>query len=263
MRRFPLAVAALLLLAACGKKDASVLPDSWEVSLARAGTAWIAKDFARTYALCENGFAIAMKVMDRGRALTALDCMGEAAVKQEQLAKPLPHYEKFVAEFGRAMPVGPVRHRILNNHAVLLHESGRRDEAVEALREVVAASERSAGPVHMAAVRNLAIAWYGAASDPEAKAWVGEKGAWIQARLAPDVASRVGGLRGSGAALEALVAIGDRQALDATPAWRRLAAEAKEREEDLDRHDPMWRKLCETIVLGEIGLVACFRELSP
>ena len=254
----------LVLLAGCGRKPQAVLPDSWEVSLARAGEAWIAKDWARTWALCENGFAIASKERKLDPALLALDCLGETAVKQEQPAKALPSYTRFLADHGGAMEGHAARFRVRNNHAVLLQLSGRSDEAVAGLRETLAAAE-SPGPinypVYLAIARNLAIAWYGAASSAEAKAWVVDTGTWIQEYLEPDPASRVARHRGSTRALEALIAIRERQALERTPRWRRLVEATGPREEDLDRHDPMWRRLCETIRLGEIGLVACLREL--
>ena len=41
-------------------------------------------------------------------------------------------------------------------------------------------------PVFLTLVRNLALAWYGSASSPEAKAWVSETGAWLEERLGPD-----------------------------------------------------------------------------
>lgn len=254
-----------LLLAGCGRKNAAVLPDSWEVSLARAGEAWIAKDWARTWSLCENAFTIAAKTKALAPSLLALDCLGETAVKQEQPGKALPFYAKFLADHRGAMATHTARFRIRNNHAVLLHGSGKADEAVAELREVVAAAESGPinYPVFLALVRNLAIAWYGSASSPEAKAWVRETGTWLQERLGPDAASRIGGHRGATRALEALIAIGERQALEETPPWRRLVEETRGLEEDLDRQDPIWRRLCETIKLGEIGLVACMRELSP
>jgi hypothetical protein len=255
---------ALALLAACGKKPQAVLPDTWEVSLAKAGEAWVAKDWARTWALCENGFAIAAKERKLDPTLLALDCLGETAVKQEQPAKALPFYTRFLADHGRAMEGHTARFRVRNNHAVLLQLSGQSDEAVAGLREVLAAAE-SPGPinypVYMTMTRNLAIAWYGAASGAEARAWASETGGWIQESLEPVPADRVSRYRGSTRALEALIAIGERQALETTPAWRRLVEATGPREEELDKHDPLWRRLCETIKLGEIGLVACLREL--
>jgi tetratricopeptide (TPR) repeat protein len=235
------------------------------VSLARAGEAWIAKDLARTWTLCENAFTIAAAQKKLAPSLNALDCLGEVAVKQGQAVKALPFYTKFLADHGAAMATHTARFRIRNNRAVLLHESGKFDEAIAGLREVVAAAEDPGPinyPVYLTLARNLAIAWYGAASGAEAKAWVGETGAWLQEKLEPDPAGRIGGYRGSTRALEALIAIGERQANGATPQWRQLVEQVRGREEELEKHDPLWRRLCETIKLGEIGLVACVRELS-
>jgi hypothetical protein len=216
-------IAALLLVpflvAACGRKSTAVLPDSWEVSLAKAGEAWIAKDWARTWTLCENAFTIASKTKALAPSLNALDCLGETAVKQDQPGKALPFYAKFLADHRGAMATHTARFRIRNNHAVLLHGSGKADEAVAELREVVAAAESGPinYPVYLALVRNLALAWYGSASSPEAKAWVRETGTWLQERLEPDAATRIGGHRGATRALEALIAIGERQALEERP----------------------------------------------
>jgi tetratricopeptide (TPR) repeat protein len=259
-----------LALAGCGKKNANVLPDTWEVSLARAGDAWIAKDWARTWTLCENAYAIASKARKQEPTLVSLDCLGEAALKQEQAAKALPFYTKFLADQGAAMNRHAARHRIRNNHAVLLYESGKPDEAIAALRETIAAADEAGTgitgpqghPVYMTLVRNLAIAWYGAASGAEAKAWVRDIGGWLQEKLEADPANRIGAYRGSTKALEALIAIGERQAQESTPQWRRIVEEARGREEELEKHDPLWRRLCETVKIGEIGLVACMRELS-
>ncbi len=270
MRRLALALAASLLVVACGRKNANVLPDSWEVSLARAGDAWIAKDWARTWTLCENAFAIASKARKQEPTLVSLDCLGETAVKQGQAAKALPFYTKFLADQGSAMDRHTARHRIRNNHAVLLFESGKRDEGIAALRETLAAADESGTgitgpqgyPVYMTMVRNLAIAWYGAASSAEARAWVSDIGGWLQERIEPDPPNRIAQYRGGARALEALIAIGERQALEATPQWRHLVEATKGREEELEKHDPMWRRLCETAKMGEIGFVACLRELS-
>jgi hypothetical protein len=255
---------ALALIAGCGKKNAAVLPDSWEVSLARAGDAWIAKDLARTWTLCENAFAIAGKQGKLAPSLNALDCLGETAVKQGQAVKALPFYTKFLADHRAAMATHTARFRVRNNHAVLLHESGKLDEAIAGLREVVAAAEDPGPinyPVYFTLARNLAIAWYGAASSPEAKAWVNETGIWLQEKLEPDPAGRIGSYRGATRALEALIAIGERQANGATPQWRQIVEQVRAIEEEREKQDPLWRRLCETIKLGEIGLVACLREL--
>ena len=256
---------AVVLLASCGKKPVSVLPDSWEVSLARAGEAWIAKDWARTWALCENAFTIAGKKKELAPSLNALDCLGETAVKQDQATRALPYYAKFLADHAGAMATHTARFRIRNNHGALLHESGKQDEAVTALRDAVAAAESGPinYPVFLTLVRNLAIAWYGSASSPEAKEWVRETGAWLEGKLEPDAAIRISGHRGATRAFEALIAIGERQAHDATPKWRRLVGETRGLEEELEKQDPMWRRICETIKLGEIGMVACMRELAP
>jgi len=256
---------AFALLAGCGKKNAAVLPDTWEVSLARAGEAWIGKDLARTWTLCENAFTIAAKQGKLAPSLNALDCLGETAVKQGQAVKALPSYTKFLADHGAAMATHTARFRIRNNHAVLLHESGKLDEAIAGLREVVAAAEDPGPinyPVFLTLARNLAIAWYGAASGSEAKAWVGETGTWLHEKLEPNPAARISAYRGTTRAMEALITIGERQANGATPQWRQLVEQVRGLEEELEKHDPMWRRLCETIKLGEIGLVACIRELS-
>lgn len=255
---------AATLLAGCGKKNAAVLPDTWEVSLARAGEAWIAKDMPRTWSLCENAFAIASKAKSLAPSLTALDCLGEVAVKQGDARKALPFYGKFLADHGKALETHTARFRVRNNHAVLLFESGKTDEAVAQLRETVADAESGTinYPVFLTLVRNLALAWYGAASSAEAKAWVNETGAWLEEKLAPDPALRIAAHRGSTKALEALIAIGERQAHEATPRWRQIVEVTRGKEEDLEKHDPTWRRLCETTKLGEIGFVACIRELS-
>ena len=263
--RLLLAVVLLpIALSGCGKKNAAVLPDSWEVSLARAGEAWIAKDMPRAWALCENAFAIASKASKLDPALTSLDCLGEVAVKQGEATKSLPFAAKFIADHGRALETHTARFRVRNNHAVLLFESGKPDEAVARFREVVADAESGTinFPVFLTLVRNLALAWYGSASSPEAKAWVSETGAWLEERLGPDPAFRIAAHRGSTKALEALIAIGERQAHEATPRWRRIVEVTRGKEEDLEKHDPTWRRLCETNKLGEIGFVACIRELS-
>ena len=101
--RLLLAVVLLpIALSGCGKKNAAVLPDSWEVSLARAGEAWIAKDMPRAWALCENAFAIASKASKLDPALTSLDCLGEVAVKQGEATKSLPFAAKFIAAYRAA-----------------------------------------------------------------------------------------------------------------------------------------------------------------
>lgn len=258
-------VLAATLLAGCGKKNAAVLPDSWEVSLARAGEAWIAKDTPRTWTLCENAFTIASKARKLDPSLTALDCLGEVAAKQGDARKALPFYAKFLADHGKALDTHAARFRVRNNHAVLLFESGKTDEGVAQLREVLADAESGTinYPVFLTLVRNLALAWYGSASGPDAKAWVNETGTWLEEKLGTDPAHRIATHRGSTKALDALIAIGERQANEATPRWRRIVEVTRSREEDLEKHDPTWRRLCETTKLGEIGFVACIRELSP
>ena len=84
------ALAAAALLAACGK-GSTTMPDTWEVSVSRAGSAWMAKDLPRVYALCENAFVIAHKARDAAKAATAVQCLTHAAAERKEIAKAAPH----------------------------------------------------------------------------------------------------------------------------------------------------------------------------
>lgn len=265
MRRLAHAAAAAILVAACGKFGSS-LPDTWKASVEAGASAWKAREYARSYALCEHAFKLADAAKDSAQALGALDCLFESAVHLKEVPKTAPHLKRYVEAYLDPAGQGNATRRLRNNLGTTLVEAGQREEGLAVLRALhddwaFADGKPMQAAQYLVVVRNLAIAWSDRASSPEARTFVKLTGGWLEEQLGGDRRGNVMQMLGSARALDALIALGEQQANESTPAWRNLAAALHEKETAAMQHDTLWGQLCHEVALTQIRATTCYRQL--
>jgi tetratricopeptide (TPR) repeat protein len=259
-----IAIALAAALGACSRGPGG--PASYDEAMRPVSGLWTLSRWGEVFALCEHAFRHGEKD-GQGRAVLALDCLGESSARQGKPERALPYFNKFFKDDRKQLEQVDARARLANNHGVLLIESGKREEGLARLREAFEAVEDEPVNVFSASyassramvVKNLARAYYDRASEPTVRSWVREQGEWYRDYM--QVNAPVGRVKvGPAAALEALVAIGRRQANPDTPAWEAQIREWEPLEDAIVSHTPTSARACET---SPTGLEVCLRELKP
>lgn len=252
----------LLLLAACGRFEQEL---THEQVMARVKEAWFQKRWADVRDLCEKAFARADKAGNAAEAVETGDCAIEGATRTGKPEKALPVYAKLFGPYESKLGATS-RFRLANNYAVTLVETGQREAGVKRLLEAIEATADAprrqgnftADSTRAHLVRNVARLYYDRASEPAVKAWVVEQAAWYV-----DYMERhrdgVSNALGTAGAMDAIAAIGKRQANPETPAWDALVQEWEPKEEVAGRHDPTWMRFCDGFATFR---EMCFREVK-
>ena len=263
IRTILVVLAAAATVGACSRTPAG--PANWSEAMAPVRNLWTLSKWSEVFNVCEKAFPLGEKE-GQGRGVMALDCLAEAAARQGKPEKALPHYEKFFNDGAAQLQQVDATYRIANNHGVLLVEAGKREAGIARLRQALEAvtdddvppGGRNFGMPRALIVKNLARAYYDRASEPQVRAWVVEQGEWFRDYI--ESRKRGGPYAvGAGGALEALVAIGRRQANLDTPAWEALLREWEPVEERLYTQNPTLLRTCET---NAINLEVCLLEVK-
>ena len=258
------------LLAACGSgPPAPSEPANFDEAMKLASTKWEGHRWGEVFAACDTAFRYADRTGSR-RAIVAADCAAEAASRMGKPELGLPHYQRIVEVHGESLRTHSGGQRVANNLGVLLIGRGRRDEGVTHLEWALetytgipySSTFGRAFTTRATIVRNLARAYYGTASRPEVRAWVQEQGTMLHEHMARNAGSAHLAMGGS-AALDALAAIGRRQANVDTPAWEAQARASEPLEADIAAAQPHLMRACEDIPLRTTVMQACMRELAP
>ncbi len=259
-----------LAVAGCGRgADAPAGPATHEEAMTLASKAWELNRWTEVFAACEKAFALAEKERGAG-VVRATECATEAAARAGRPAIALPLLERLAETHAERLRTASGRLRLANNHGVLLIEQGRRAEGVArlewALRDFEGASYATSGAstfkLRAALVANLARAYYATASDPAVRAWVEEQASFLHDHMDPKVRGAQFAM-GAAAALDALVAIGKRQANTNTPAWEARIRDWEPLEEEIAAKAPHLARPCEDVPLRTTVMEACLRELAP
>jgi hypothetical protein len=267
-------IAALMalaaLLSACGRgPPAPAEPANFDEAMKLASTKWETRRWSEVFAACDTAFRHADRTASR-RAIVAADCAAEAAARMGRPELGLPHYQRIVEVHGESLRTHSGGQRVANNLGVLLIERGRRDEGIARLEWALetytgipyASTFGRAFTTRATIVKNLARAYYATASRPEIRAWVQEQGTMLQEHMARNAGSAHLAMGGS-SALDALSAIGRRQANVDTPAWDAQARAAEPVEASVAATQPHLAQACEDIPLRTTVMQVCMRELAP
>jgi len=263
-------MALAALLAACGRgPTAPAEPANFDEAMKLASTKWELHRWGEVFAACDTAFRYADRSGSR-RAIVAADCAAEAAARMGKPELGLPHYQRIVEVHGESLRTHSGGQRIANNLGVLLIERGRRDEGVARLEWALetysgipyASTFGRSFTTRATLVKNLARAYYETASRPAVRAWVHEQGTMLRDHMALNARSAHLAMGGS-AALDALAAIGRRQADMDTPAWEAQARAHEPLEADIEARQPNLAQACEDIPLRTTVMQACMRELAP
>lgn len=261
-------LAAAAAIGGCGRGPATTPgPANFQDAMAEASRQFQLNRWQEAFAACDAAFRHADRAGAAG-VVTATDCAAVAAARLGRPALALPHHERLFAAHAERLRNASGRHRLANNFGVLLVEAGRRQEGIERLEWAL---EAYAGtPYHIAAygafparatvVKNLARAYYETASDPAVRAWVPEQASWLQEHMTRN-RNGVNLSMGAASALDALAAIGRRQANTDTPAWEALVREWEPLEEEIATAHPALAAACESVEIRGTVIAACMREL--
>ena len=266
------AFSALLIAAAiagCGRaREAPSAPKTYEEAMIAASRQWELNRWTEVFAACDRAFSFADRDRDP-RVVRAVECAAEAAARKGTPELALPHYERLVAAHAEALRTANGRHRLANNHGVLLIEKGRRAEGIArlewALRDFSLADYATSGyrsfSVRATIVKNLARAYYDRASEPAIRAWVQEQGTLLSEHMDPKVRGAQFAM-GASSALASLVVIGLRQANTDTPAWEARIREWEPLEEEIAAVQPSLARACEDVPLRTTMMETCLREVA-
>ncbi len=262
--------ALAILLAACGRGPAAPAePASFDEAMKLASTKWELHRWSEIFAACDTAFRHADRAGDR-RAALAVDCAAEAAARMGMPELALPHYQRLFAAYEDSMRTRSGGQRLANNYGVLLIGRGRRDEGVARLEWALdtyagipwSSTGGRAFTTRATIVKNLARAYYETASRPAIRAWVQENGSMLKEHLERNRGAAHLAMGGA-SALDALSAIGRRQANTETPAWDAMAREREPLEAEVAATHPELSEACEDIPLRTTVMRACMRELEP
>jgi hypothetical protein len=265
-----LAIAAALVSPGCSRSPATpAAPTNYGEAMTVASAQLALNHWSEVFAACDLAFKYADREGD-ARVVSATECVGESAARMGRPALALPHHERLFGAYEERLRYSSGRHRLANNYGVLLIRQGRREQGMAVLRDAMQVyagtpyhiGSWSSFPARAMIVKNLARAWYGTASDPEAREWVREQGAAFLAHMEAHEGS-VHLSMGASAAMRALVEIGRRQALAETPAWEAAASAWEPLEAQIDARSPQLARGCENLPLRELLLEVCMRELEP
>lgn len=260
-----------LAIAGCGRGPAApAYPKDYQDAQKQIAGLWALNRWQPVFAACEAAFRNADQERNAGRAIWAMECLAESASRLGKPALALPHYERLFAAYAANLRTASGRHRLANNHGVLLIEGGQREKGIARLREAMGAHADSpyhidsgfSAPARALMVRNLARALYGSASDPAVREWVDEQGEYYRATMERNRQAVHLGM-GSAAALDALSTIGRRQANVKTPAWDAMVREWEPLEEEIARDAPQKVRACENLPLRDVMMEVCMLELKP
>ena len=263
-------VFAAIAVTACGRKDvAHAGPATYDEAMVQASRLWEINRWSEAFAACDAAFRLADRDGD-AKAVRAVECAAEAAVRSGRPALAMAHYDRLVAAHAGALRTANGRQRLANNHGVLLIEQGRKAEGIErltwALREFEGADYVTSGhgsfAIRAAIVKNLARAYYDTAGDPDVRAWVRDQGALLLDYMDPKVRGAQFAM-GASAALHALVIIGRRQANTDTPAWEARIREWEPLEDEIAARHPDMARACELVPLRTTMMETCLREVRP
>jgi predicted small lipoprotein YifL len=213
-------LALALAVAGCGRKPPPPPPPATVAEAMKAAEAAFSRgEWSNVLASCERALELADKEGSGGKALLSLECMQDAAGRMKPVPSTLKASEIVMGKYAQVLRGSAARHRIPNNHAVMLHAAGRRDEAAAVLSEAIDADAgtgfHSSGDfrARVVMIRNLARASMDSPHGPLAE--------WIVREALPEVEARLDPERHG---LHANLGVGDAMAAIARLAEKRGAA---------------------------------------
>lgn len=257
---------AVLLLAAC---DSLFGPKTFEEAMQSARAAYEAKDLAKASRLCQRALELADKVGNGFKAISALDCIADAAFRQGEPARALPAFATVIGTYDEMLKGTNVRFRIRNNHGVALHQSGKKAEGIKALEEALDAWEGTpyattaygSFPQRMLIVANLARAAVEAPDGAVAARLSGD----IADEIAEKVTANAGSVQfliGATGALDAIATLAGKRGERARAGeLAAMADELRAAEIDLLARHPRMKPECEQVGARGANLESCFQKV--
>lgn len=259
-----------IAVAGCGRESAApVGAVNYDEAMLQASRLWELNRWSEVFAACDRAFRFADRDGD-AKAIRALECAAEAAVRAGKPALALAHYDRLVEAYPEKLRTANGRQRLANNHGVLLIEQGHKAQGIArlewALLDFAFADYATSGyrffAMRSTIVKNLAHAYYDTASDPVIRAWVQEQGTLLHDHMDPQVRGAQFAM-GASSALAALVVIGRRQANTNTPAWEARIREWEPLEAEIAARHPGLDRACESVPLRTTMMESCLREVKP
>lgn len=138
MRTVLALVVAMGLLASpgCARK-----PASWKEWIDAAQAPWKAQQFDRVLDACRKAFDYAVAEKSGPRAVAALECMAESALRQGRMEEVFPAFEAVLRDYDDDLRASGAGLRLRNNYAVALVEAGRKQDGVTLLDATLDAYE--------------------------------------------------------------------------------------------------------------------------
>ena len=253
---------AALLLAAC---DSLFGPKTYEEAAKAAAPAYKAGDMAKAFKLCQRAVEIADKVGHGGKAINALDCAADAALRMGKPEKALPAYAAVLGTYDSDLKSHPSRFLLHNNHGVTLYNAGKKAEAINTIERAIdtyeATSQSRAFHTRMRLVINLAHAAMDSPDSAIANRLAGEFAEEIEDRIAGSTHG-VHLIMGGAEALDAIAKLvrkrGDGARADQLAA---IAAEQQSAEDTIAARSPTLQRECEKLYMIGGQFESCFRKI--
>jgi tetratricopeptide (TPR) repeat protein len=261
------ALAALLVLAGC---DRFTPPTSYEAGMKAAGPALTEGKDSLALKICLAAFDFATKAAAGAKAISALECIAEASIRDGSTAKALPAYATVIGTFNKNLMISTGRLRLRNNYGVALYASGKKPEGVIAIEEALdayagteyASSSVGEYPRRMRLVTNLARASLGNPDSAVAARVAGPLAEEIEVRVAQG-GDNVGLTMGSAEALAAIAELERKRGkVDHATALAALSAERKAVEDAFAARSPPRKRECDRVAAGTAFYETCFQKIK-
>lgn len=127
------AIRAALLVFALAAPGCSRSPASWKDWMDEAPAAWNAQKFEKVFEACAKAFEFADREANGPRAIGALECMSEAAMRLAKMEKAFPAFARVLETYDNDLRASGAGLRLRNTYAVALVEAGRKQDGVDLL----------------------------------------------------------------------------------------------------------------------------------
>jgi hypothetical protein len=261
-------LALAIAAAGCSRKPPPPPPPATVAEAMKAAEAAFSRgEWSNVLASCERALQLADKEGKGGSALQSLECMQDAAGRMKPVPSTLKASEIVMGKYAQVLRGSAARHRIPNNHAVMLHAAGRHDEAAGVLSDAIDADVgtglHSSGDfrARVVMIRNLARASMDSPYGPLAEWIVREALPEVEARLDPERHGIPANL-GVGDALAAIALLVERRGAATLAAKVSAKAEARMADETaFIAGRPDLSPYCPAVPLHGREVRACFQSI--
>jgi hypothetical protein len=266
----PVPVRLLVLALALAGCSPYTPPVTYEAAMKAAGPALKDGKDELALKLCLAAFDFAAKAASGKQAISALECLGEAASRSGAQARALPAYATVIGTYGKNLMTSTGRLRLRNNYGVALYASGNKTGGVAALEEALdayAGTDFASSSVpeftrRMSLVSNLARASLAIPDSAVAARVAGPLAEEIEVRI--EEGGRNAALTIGAAEALALIAELERKRGKSkrSGALLALSVERKTAEDAYATAYPGEKRDCDRLAAGTTFYEACFHKLK-